>query len=102
MKVISIVLLVALSAAAVTASLWAWQQSLDLVLDWGFARPAVAQWAVRSTSVAVIAASQVILLVPVAGRIYRRSIADTVMAFTAAVVFALASVSAIACGFAGR
>jgi len=102
MKLFSILFLILLSAALIIAGLWAWQQSLDLVLDWGFDRPNIAQWAVRSAVIAMIAAAQIILLVPAIGRIYRRGIADTVIAFTALVVFALASVSAIACGFAGR
>jgi hypothetical protein len=102
MKAFSILFLVLLSASLIIAGLWTWQQSQDLVLDWGFGRPNIAQWAVRSAVVAAIAAAQIILLVPVIGRIYRRGVADMVIAFTAAVVLALASVSAIACGFAGR
>jgi len=102
MKVVSGLFLILFSATAVVAGLWYGQQSQDLVLDWGLGRPNVAVWAVRSAAVAAIAAAQVILLVPVIGGIYRRGTADTVAAYTAAVIFALASVSAIACGFLGR
>lgn len=102
MKTLGILVLSLLSTTAVAAGLWAWQQSQDFVLDWGFGRPNVAEWAVRSAAVAVISAAQVVLIILVAGRVYRRGTVDSVLALTAGVVCALASVSAIACGFAGR
>jgi hypothetical protein len=62
----------------------------------------VAQWAVRSAAVAAIAGAQIILMSWLIGRIYRRGTFDSVMTFAATAVLALAAVSAIACGFAGR
>jgi hypothetical protein len=102
MKPIALFLVSVLSAAAVVAGLWAWQQAPDLVLDWGAGRPEVAQWAVRSAAVAAIAGAQIILMSWLIGRIYRRGTFDSVMTFAATAVLALAAVSAIACGFAGR
>ena len=55
MKAFSILFLILLSASLIIAGLWTWQQSQDLVLDWGFGRPNIAQWAVRSAVVAAIA-----------------------------------------------
>jgi hypothetical protein len=102
MKTIALLTAALISALTVAAGMWVWQQAPDLVLDWGFGRPDVAEWGVRSAAVAAIAAAQLILLTLVVGRIYRRGTFDSVLAFAATAVLALASVSAIACGFAGR
>ncbi len=74
----------------------------DWVLDWGLSRPDVAVWAVRSAGVGAIAAAQVILLALVCARLYGRGRVDSALAFTAGAVCALACVSALACGLAGR
>ena len=87
--------------ALVVAALWGWQMAPDLALDWGAARPELGAWAVRSAAVAAFAGGQVVLLIFVAGKIYRRGAFDAVIGLTAAVVFALAAVSAVACGLAG-
>lgn len=94
---------IVVSAALVVAGLWAWQGAQDVVLDhWVAARPDLAQWAVRIAAIAAIALAQVILAAFVAGRVYRRGILDSVLTITAGIVFALASVGAIACGLAAR
>ena len=102
MKAIGLLFLSMFSAAVVASGLLAWQQAPDWVLDWGMGRPEIALWAVRSAAVAVIAGAQVLLLTLVVSGIYRRGAFDLALAFVATAVFALASVSAIACGFAGR
>jgi len=102
MKVFAIFFLVLFSVVVVVAGLWLWPQASDMVLDWGFGRPAVALWAVRSAAIAAVAGAQVILLVPVIGGIYRRGVADTVAGLAAAVIFVLALGGTIACAFAGR
>ena len=103
LKVLTVPLAAAVGGALVVAGLWAWQGAPDMALDWGAGRPEVATWAIRSAAVAVIAAAQVVLLALVAGRIFqRRGTFDTVLTFTAVAVVALASVSAVACGLAGR
>lgn len=91
-----------LAGAMVVAGLWAWQGAPDMVLDWSLSRPEIATWAMRSAAVAIMAAAQAVLVLLVAGRVYRRGTFDAVLAFTAVTVFALASVSAIACGLASR
>jgi hypothetical protein len=93
----------AICGALVLLGLYSWQHAQDLVLDhWNPGRPDLAEWAVRSAAIAGIALAQVVLLTGVAGRIYRRGIFDSVLALTSVAVCALASVSAIACGLAGR
>jgi len=86
----------------VMTALWAWQGAGDLVLGWEVARPDLVEWAVRSGAIAIFAAAQLVILFLIAGRIFRRGTFDVIVGFTAAAVFALASVSAIACGLAGR
>ena len=90
------------AVAVVAGGLWACQQAQELAWDWGVSRPEVAAWAVRSAGIAVIAAGQVILILGVSGRIYRRGTIDALVGMTSAAVFALACVSAIACGLASR
>jgi len=86
----------------IVLGLWTWEGASDLALDWGASRPQVAAWAMRSAAVAALAGGQVLLLVLVAGRVYRRGLFDVAMTFTASVVFAIALVSAAACALAAR
>jgi hypothetical protein len=103
MRAASISFSAVLAGLLVVVGVWGWQQAQDLVLDhWNAARPELAESAVRSAAIALVALAQVIVLIFVAGRIYRRGTLDSVLTLTAAVVFALASVGAIACGLAGR
>ena len=103
MRVMSILFSALVAGAMVVAGIWAWQQSQDLVLDhWNAGRPELAEWAIRSAAIAAVALAQVTVVTFVAGRIYSRRTLDSVLTFTAAVVFALASVGAICCGLAGR
>ena len=103
MRATSILFSALLAGAMVLAGIWAWQQAQDLVLDhWNAGRPDLAEWAISSAAIAIVALAQIIILTFVAGRIYSRRTIDSVLTLTASVVFALASVSAIACGLAGR
>src|SRR4051812_44005126 len=102
MKAMGIVFAALVAGAMVVGCLWAWDQAQDLVLDWGVQRPDVALWAVRSLAVAGIAVAQMILMVLVCGPIYRKGTFDAVVRFASAAVAALAAVSAVACGLAGR
>jgi hypothetical protein len=90
------------AAVLVIAGLWAWNAAGDWVLDWNVTRPEVAVWAVRSAAVGAIAAAQVVLLALVGARVYGRGRVDSAMAFTAGAVCAVACVSAVAFGLAGR
>ncbi|HEY2588523.1 MAG TPA: hypothetical protein VGI81_22470 [Tepidisphaeraceae bacterium] len=91
------------SVALVVAVLWAWQGAQDVVLDhWVANRPDLAEWAVRIAAIAAIALAQMMLAAFVAGRVYRRGILDSVLTVTAGIVFALASIGAVACGLAAR
>jgi hypothetical protein len=103
MRVMSILFSAALASGMVVAAIWGWQQSQDLVLDhWNAGRPELAEWAIRSAAIAVVALAQIIVLTFVAGRIYFRRTLDSALTVTAGVVVALATVGAIACGLAGR
>jgi hypothetical protein len=91
-----------IAAVMVFAGLWAWNAAADWVLDFNVSRPEVAVWAVRSAAVGAIAAAQVVLLALVGARLYGRGKVDSAMAFTAGAVCAVACVSAVAFGLAGR
>ena len=88
--------------ALVVAGLWAWQEGRDLVLDWGATRPDVALCAVRSAGIAAVALAQVLFITCVTARAFRRRVFDDVLRFAGGVVFALATVTAVACGLAGH
>ena len=92
----------AIAAVMVFAGLWAWNAAGEWVLDWKVTRPEVAVWAIRSGAVGAIAAAQVILLALVAVRIYGKGRIDAAFALTAGAVCAVACVSAVAFGLAGR
>jgi hypothetical protein len=103
MRATSIAFSALLASGMVVVAIWGWQEAQNLVLDhWNATRPELAEWAVRSTAIAIVALAQIILLTSVAGRIYQRRTLDSVLTLTAAVTCALASVGAIACGLAGR
>jgi hypothetical protein len=82
-------------------ALWAWGGAGAMAGE--ATRPEVERWAVRSAAVAVAAVSQLLLLTFVAGRLFepRRFGAD-VLRLTVGVVAAVAIVSAVALGLAGR
>jgi len=91
------------AAGLVVLGMWAWQSAADIAIErFGSARPDVAAWSVRSGAVAAIAAAQAILMSIVAGRVYRRGTFDAIVGLTAGAIFAIALVSAVACGLAGR
>ena len=82
------------------SALWAWQAGPHLAFDAD--RPDVALWAVRSAAVAAGALAQGLAVVLVLGNLYRRGRLDAAVGMTAAAVFAVALVSAVALGLAGR
>lgn len=84
----------------IVAALWAWQAGPHLALDAD--RPDVALWAVRSAAVAAGALAQGLAVALVLGNLYRRGRLDAAIGVTAAVVFAVSLVSAVALGLAGR
>ena len=97
----------AVAVGLMVLGLWAWQHAAEVATDGGAARPYVAKWAVRSAAVAAAAAAQAVVLVVVVGRVYGRRGAppgavDAVLRLTALLVFAVAAVSAVALGLAGR
>ena len=89
-----------MAAGLVAASLWGWQHAARLADD--FARPDVAEWAVRSAAVGVAAIAQLLLATLVVGAYYRRGRFDRLLGATAVLVLGAALVSAVALGLAGR
>ena len=60
MRITSILLSALLAGGMVVAGVWAWQQAQDLVLDhWNAGRPELAEWAIRSAAVSLVALAQV-------------------------------------------
>lgn len=102
MKTFLIVLAAMFSAAVLVAGLWAWQQTEDWVLNFHFGRPVLAEWAMRSATVALMAGAELMVLFAVIGRLFRGGVFDSALRFTAGAVAVLAGVGAIACGLAGR
>ena len=92
----------AIAIAMIVTGFWIVQQAQDVAWDWGSSRPEVTMWAIRSGGIAAIALAQAILVVAVTSRVYRRGTLDSLLGLTSIAVFALACVSAIACGLAGR
>ena len=84
----------------VVAAMWAWNDARRLA-D-GTTRPDVTLWALRAGGVALAAAGQAMLLTFVVGRIYRRDLFSDVLRVFAGLIAAVALVSAIALGLAGR
>jgi hypothetical protein len=84
----------------VVAAMWAWNDARRLAE--GSARPDVMLWAVRSAAVALAAAAQAMILTWVVSLIYRRDLFGDVLRLFAALIAAIALISAIALGLAGR
>ncbi len=90
----------ATAIALMVSALWAWQMGPHLAFDAD--QPDVTLWAVRSAAVAAAALAQAVMLVLVLGNLYRRGRLDVALGVTAAAVFTIALVSAVALGLAGR
>jgi hypothetical protein len=93
------------AVALMVLGLWAWQHAAEVATDTlgSTAQPYVAKWAVRSAAIAAAAAAQAVLLTAVVGRVYgRQGALDAVLRLSALLVFAVALVSAVALGLAGR
>jgi len=101
-KVILVLPAIVIAGVMVFAALWAWQGAPDWVATWTVSRPELTVWAVRSAAIGIAAAAQAILLAPVGATIFGRGPVDSAMTFTAATICAVALVSAVACGLAGR
>jgi len=84
----------------VVAALWAWNDARRLAE--ATARPDVTLWALRAAGVALIALAQAMLLTFVVSRIYRRDLFSDVLRVFAGLIAAIALISAIALGLAGR
>jgi hypothetical protein len=82
------------------AALWGWQHAEQVVAGWS--RPGVAAWSVRSLAIGLAAGAQIVCLVFVVGRIYRRDLVNEALQLIAGLLCTLALVSAIALGLASR
>jgi hypothetical protein len=84
----------------VVAGLWSWNDASNLAAQ--TTRPDVTLWALRSAGVCLGAAAQAMILTFIVSRIYRRDLFVDVLRLFAGVIAAVALVSAIALGLAGR
>src|SRR3954454_8481128 len=84
----------------VVAAMWAWNDARRLAE--ATTRPDVTLWALRAAGVALAAAGQAMLLTFVVSRIYRRDLFSDVLRVFVGLIAAIALVSAIALGLAGR
>ncbi len=84
----------------VVAGLWAWNDARNLAE--GSTRPDVTLWALRAAAVAVAAGAQAMILTFIVGRIYRKDLFCDLLRLFAGVISAVALISAIALGLAGR
>ena len=83
-------------------AMWMWHHSEDLIVEWGVERAAVALWALRVACIAAAAAAQTMLVVYVIGQLYRRDRFSDLLGASAALLFVLALVGAVALGLASR
>lgn len=90
----------AAAVALMVLCLWGWQHAGELAQAAG--QPRLGRWAVQCAAIAVGALAQVILLTMVIGRIYQRQLVDDLLQVSAAVVLAVALVSAVALALAAR
>ncbi len=90
----------AMAIAMVVAGIWAWQSAFRFA-D-GTTRPDVTLWALRSGAVALAAVAQVILMTFLARVFYPRDGFSAFLRMAAGLVAAIAMISAIALGLAGR
>jgi hypothetical protein len=98
---ISIVLGSVMTMVLMVLAMWIWEHAASLTDTWATRRP-VATLAIWSGAVGLIAAAQLILLVFVIERIYRRDLFGELLKLTAGLICTVASVGAIALGFASR
>ncbi len=91
-----------ISVALVMAGLWGWQHAGEVAGSRGGDRADLVLWAMRCGAAGALAGAQVVALTLVVGKVYRRGLLDEVLRVSAAVVFLLALVGAIALGLAGR
>jgi len=84
----------------VILGLWFWQHASSLTQT--YEQPQLVSWAVRLLGVGLAALAQVILLTLVLPVVYRSGRAERTLTVCAGMVVALALVSAIALGLAGR
>ena len=89
-----------LSVALMVLGLWGWQNAGEF--STGASQPYIATLAARSAAIAITAIAQIVLLTLVVGRLYRRQLIDDVLKLSAALVLAVAVVSAVALGLAAR
>jgi hypothetical protein len=84
----------------VIVALWLWQHASSMTQV--YEQPQLVAWAIRLIGIALAALAQVILLALVLPVVYRSGRTERLITLCAGMVVALALVSAIALGLAGR
>jgi hypothetical protein len=86
--------------AMVVAAMWGWNSAW--LLAQASSRPDVTLWAIRSGAVALAAGAQAIFVTCLVCVVYRRDLFAEFLRFSAALIAAVALVSAVALGLAGH
>jgi hypothetical protein len=86
----------------IVLGLWGWQRAEALVTLMGWEKRTISAWSVRCAAAAVISAAEVILMLLVVERIYRRDAFCGLVKLSALLAFMVCTVSAVALGLAGR
>jgi hypothetical protein len=91
---------VVIGLALMVLALWAWTAAPSLASHGS--NPQTLRWSLRCFAVAAGAGAQLLLLVFVAGLLFRRDVITDVLRICAALVCCIALVSAVALALAGR
>ena len=84
----------------VVAAMWGWSSAWRIAQ--ATSRPDVTLWAVRSAALALAMGAQVIFVTCLVCVVYRRDLFAEFLRFSAAAIAAVALISAVALGLAGR
>ncbi len=91
-----------MSVFSITLALWIWQRQSWLLEILDPTQPQVVRWSIRCLSIGLLSAAEMTVIALVVGGIYRRSWVDKLFEWSAAGVFGVCLVSALALGLAGR
>lgn len=83
-------------------ALWAWRRGEEIAVYLGAHNQAIVTWSARCAAVALAAAAEGLLAMLVIGNLWRRDAFTSAVGLSAALIFMLSLVSAVALGLAGR
>jgi hypothetical protein len=86
----------------IVLGLWGWQRAEAIVTLMGWEKRTISAWSVRCAAAALISAAEVILMLLVVERVYRRDAFCGLVKLSALLALMVCTVSAVALGLAGR